>query len=417
MNKKRKWLLPVCIVACAVTLFFVAILAILGIMSAKGYGISAGRLYFDDKDTSEVNDAHGVNADISVAKQENPLLEPDDDFLLKLANLRGEEDPEYWAGKHYKYVNAYPKDGCKLPDVLYGVKYSDKETAEGFKDIEYVVGSYKIFSTYDEYLKYADVPEGTDNPFKDGNSVVICIERRYDYECGEEIAFRNLTLIDGEVCIVVDRIGKEITSSDPMIRVDFISLTIDSNLLESLKPEGEIIVIENRIETDELTDFYRDLAKKSDSDDYYQKIDGDTSGVCNKLDKSIKDYSIPIEYSKKYDFFYGRVTVTDYKLISDYASLSEYTVNGKIDEGIFDNNVILYVERCYEIINGNDIGFRDLMLKDGKLYIVVDRQESLINGNEALDPHADFIVIPKDKLPDGIAGEGTIEIVTNIQAK
>ena len=57
------------------------------------------------------------------------------------------------------------------------------------------------------------------------------------------------------------------------------------------------------------------------------------------------------------------------------------------------------------------------MLKDGKLYIVVDRQESLINGNEALDPHADFIVIPKDKLPDGIAGEGIIEIVTNIQAK
>ena len=76
--------------------------------------------------------------------------------------------------------------------------------------------------------------------------------------------------------------------------------------------------------------------------------------------------------------------------------------------------MLLYVERCYSSINGGDLGFRNFEVKDGQLYIVVDRAEGLMES-DALDPHADFIVIPKEKLPEGVASEGTIKVINSIQ--
>ena len=49
--KKRKWILPVSIVGGVIVLCIVAIFAFGAILSAQGYGISTGRLYFSDNGT------------------------------------------------------------------------------------------------------------------------------------------------------------------------------------------------------------------------------------------------------------------------------------------------------------------------------------------------------------------------------
>ena len=47
--KKRKWILPVSIVSGVIVLCLVAVVAFGAILSAKGFGISTGFLYFSDK--------------------------------------------------------------------------------------------------------------------------------------------------------------------------------------------------------------------------------------------------------------------------------------------------------------------------------------------------------------------------------
>ena len=49
--KKRKWILPVSIVGGVIVLCIVAVFAFGAILSAQGYGISTGRLYFADNGT------------------------------------------------------------------------------------------------------------------------------------------------------------------------------------------------------------------------------------------------------------------------------------------------------------------------------------------------------------------------------
>lgn len=49
--KKRKWVLPVCIVCGGIILCIAGLLIAAGVMSSKGYGISIGRLYFSDAGT------------------------------------------------------------------------------------------------------------------------------------------------------------------------------------------------------------------------------------------------------------------------------------------------------------------------------------------------------------------------------
>lgn len=53
--KKRKWILPVSIVGGVIVLCIVAIFAFGAILSAQGYGISTGRLYFADNGTYLIN--------------------------------------------------------------------------------------------------------------------------------------------------------------------------------------------------------------------------------------------------------------------------------------------------------------------------------------------------------------------------
>ncbi|MGM9665561.1 MAG: hypothetical protein ACI3XX_03375 [Eubacteriales bacterium] len=277
------------------------------------------------------------------------------------------------------------------------------------------LGAYKAFNTFEEYA--ADVENAQDDIksyFED--NVLIYIVGKYDPEAGSIKGFRDITWeIGGEACIVLDRYKYVDSRLDDKTEYYGFYIFVPRDeipYIDGLSTTGSITILEHQIISDEEIAYYRELANKDS--DYYEDFDGDTSGICNKLGKSIKGYFIPIRYSEEYEFWYGRLTVTDYKIISDYASLSEYTVEGEIDKSLFDNNVLLYVERCYGNDRGSDLGFRDLTLKDGQLYIVVDRSESFLDALDVVDPHADFIVIPKDKLPEGVASEGRIRIVNDI---
>lgn len=69
--KKKKWILPVCITCSFVVLCLVAVFVITYVMSVQGYGISTGRLYFDDNYTFLIdeNDMAMIVSDCSKDKK------------------------------------------------------------------------------------------------------------------------------------------------------------------------------------------------------------------------------------------------------------------------------------------------------------------------------------------------------------
>ncbi|MGM9665562.1 MAG: hypothetical protein ACI3XX_03380 [Eubacteriales bacterium] len=341
----------------------------------------------------------------------------DENFLLKLYGLREKEYSEdsapYYRGYYYQNLNASLKDSSKLPDVSYTVKYSDgKEISEGFKKIDYTVGSYKIFSTRDEYLEYACEGKGNASSLTDSESAVICIERKYDYAYGEEIAFRDLTLIDGKACIVFDRRGTEITSSEPVTRIDFISL--DKTLVENFDTEGEIIIVENRIAVDEKIELYREVIKNSEKGYYQQFESGLTAELTREINGlDVKEEKILLNYWKYAGYWKGESVLGAYVIASSVEELAKLAIDAdKINPYIFNENVILCVDRRERNEWGEDMGFKGLTVKDGEVYIVLDRQ-----GGDMSSPlehsYVDFLIIPKDKIPDAMAKEGKINIICN----
>ena len=69
--KRKKWILPVCITCSFVVLCLVAVFVIAYVMSVQGYGISTGRLYFDDNYTFLIdeNDRAMIVSDCSKDKK------------------------------------------------------------------------------------------------------------------------------------------------------------------------------------------------------------------------------------------------------------------------------------------------------------------------------------------------------------
>lgn len=350
---------------------------------------------------------------------------PDDDFLLKLDELKkkntgstvGEADRSWQYYSHYKYVNVSPNEDFKFPDVSYAVKYSDKEISAGVKEINYAVGSYKIFYTYDEYARSAYVDKGdisSDMLGYGSGRAVVCIERKYDYAYGDEVALRNLAVIDGKTCIVLDRMGKGVTSSEPVTRVDFIYLDNSLDILKEVKPEGEIIVVDNVIETDATYDLCYELANKLEGD-YYKQFDAVMSDELKTSMSSIetKEEFIPTKYWKYAGYWHGGVLTADYDVISNAGELLKFADNAlKINASVFEDNVILLIRRREGSEWGENVGFKNLTVKDGEVYIVLDRY-----GGDLSSPmertYADFLIIPKDRLPDTVTKQGKIKVISN----
>ena len=350
---------------------------------------------------------------------------PDDDFLLKLDELKkkntgstvGEADRSWQYYSHYKYVNVFPNEDFKLPEVSYAVKYSDKEISAGVKEINYAVGSYKIFYTYDEYARsaYADKGDISIDMLGQGSGrAVVCIERKYDYTYGDEVALRNLAVIDGKTCIVLDRIGKGVTSSEPVTRVDFIYLDNSLDVLKEAKPEGEIIVVDNVIETDATYDLCYELANKLDGD-YYNQFDAVMSDELKTSMSSIetKEEFIPTKYWKRAGYWHGGVLTADYDVISNAGELLRFADNAlRINTSVFEDNVILLIRRREGSEWGENVGFKNLTVKDGEVYIVLDRY-----GDDLSSPlertYADFLIIPKDRIPDTVTKQGKIKVISN----
>lgn len=152
----------------------------------------------------------------------------------------------------------------------------------------------------------------------------------------------------------------------------------------------------NIFDTDTNTDEGEDTPK------LYSQING--GEFLGKLDDSI--------------FSVGDViTVNDspYRLISTYEDLMELSENASnIDSSIFEENVILYVRQQYGELSGEAVGYSDLKMENGELFITYSRYDYRGGAaSECVVWYKDYIVIPKNELPEGTPQSGKIGVIIN----
>lgn len=152
----------------------------------------------------------------------------------------------------------------------------------------------------------------------------------------------------------------------------------------------------NIFDTDTNTDEGEDTPK------LYSQING--GEFLGKLDDSI--------------FSVGDViTVRDspYRLISTYEELMELSENAsKIDSSIFEENVILYVRQQYGELSGEAVGYSDLKMENGELFITYSKYEYWSGAvSECIVWYKDYIVIPKNEIPQEIPQSGKIGVIMN----
>ena len=107
------------------------------------------------------------------------------------------------------------------------------------------------------------------------------------------------------------------------------------------------------------------------------------------------------------------INYSPYMLINTYDELIQLAENAsEIDSSIFEENVILYVRQRYPNISGEPLGYRGLKMEDGELFITYSKyQYRLECASEAVAYYKDYIVIPKNELPNGIEQSGKISVI------
>ncbi len=119
--KTRKWVIPVCIVSGVIVLCLVALLATAGIMSAKGYGVSIGRLYFADIGTYLIDSDDSAMLVSDQSKQQDLFSEyKNGDKILLIHDGVNESYPAQTGG--YYIFRLAKGDGTYKPaDEVIGV--------------------------------------------------------------------------------------------------------------------------------------------------------------------------------------------------------------------------------------------------------------------------------------------------------
>ena len=102
--KKRKWILPVSIVGGVIVLCIVAIFAFGAILSAQGYGISTGRLYFADNGTYLI-DSDDMAMRVSDCSDDTELFKgyQNGDKVILFHDGVNETYPAQWGGDLRKH--------------------------------------------------------------------------------------------------------------------------------------------------------------------------------------------------------------------------------------------------------------------------------------------------------------------------
>lgn len=131
--KKKKWVLPVCILVGVLLLCAVIPLSVAGVMHAKGYGISVGRIYLSDTGPYLVDE--GKTMILSDQSDDKALFDGlnTGDLILVVHDGVDESDPSQ-TGAH-RIIRLRKGDETDLPENLHiGVVETDGTTDHGTTD-------------------------------------------------------------------------------------------------------------------------------------------------------------------------------------------------------------------------------------------------------------------------------------------
>lgn len=131
--KSKRWILPVCIIAGVLVLCMVVPLSIAGVMYAKGYGISVGRLYLSDTGSYLVEEGKAMI--LSDQSDDETLFDGlnTGDLILVIHDGVDESDPSR-TGAHQVF-RLRKGDETNLPESLeVGVVETDDTTDHGTVD-------------------------------------------------------------------------------------------------------------------------------------------------------------------------------------------------------------------------------------------------------------------------------------------
>ena len=139
-------------------------------------------------------------------------------------------------------------------------------------------------------------------------------------------------------------------------------------------------------------------ADKTEKGVLYEQING---GDYLKGDPSKRDI-FSVEYSP-------------YKLIYAYEELVEVAENANnIESSVFEENAVLYIVQRFPGIYGMSIGFNDLKMLDGAPFITYTQYVYEDEDMAEMECyHEDYIVIPKNELPQEIPQSGKIGVIMN----
>ena len=182
--KKRKWILPVSIVGGVIVLCIVAVFAFGAILSAQGYGISAGRLYFADNGTYLI-DSDNMAMRVSDCSKDAELFKgyQNGDKVILFHDGVNETYPAQTGG--YYIIRTSKGDGTYKPadEVLGIVSFGDDGHLLAAQPVDFEVQYIRTGTqNYDGPFPAAAVIHSTDEltAYYEENKEQFYLERRED---------------------------------------------------------------------------------------------------------------------------------------------------------------------------------------------------------------------------------------------
>ena len=191
--KKRKWILPVSIVGGVIVLCIVAVFAFGAILSAQGYGISAGRLYFADNGTYLI-DSDNMAMRVSDCSKDAELFKgyQNGDKVILFHDGVNETYPAQTGG--YYIIRTSKGDGTYKPadEVLGIVSFGDDGHLLAAQPVDFEVQYIRTCTqNYDGPFPAAAVIHSTDEltAYFEANKEQFYLERREDPGADYTIGF------------------------------------------------------------------------------------------------------------------------------------------------------------------------------------------------------------------------------------
>ena len=191
--KKRKWILSVSIVGGVIVLCIVAVFAFGAILSAQGYGISAGRLYFADNGTYLI-DSDNMAMRVSDCSKDAELFKgyQNGDKVILFHDGVNETYPAQTGG--YYIIRTSKGDGTYKPadEVLGIVSFGDDGHLLAAQPVDFEVQYIRTGTqNYDGPFPAAAVIHSTDEltAYYEANKEQFYLERREDPGADYTIGF------------------------------------------------------------------------------------------------------------------------------------------------------------------------------------------------------------------------------------